>query len=173
MSFDWKKTLSSVAPTIATVLTTANPLAGIAVKIATDALGIEDDDEKELERAIKSNNPDVLLKLKEAENTFTLKMKELDIKVSEISLKDRQGARALLSVNKWPQILLSALFVIGYFIILGLLLSGAVQIPDGLKEVVILLLGIITREVPTIMQFWFGSSSGSKDKSVKSEYKPF
>jgi len=38
---------------------------------------------------------------------------------------------------------------------------------SDIKDTVILLIGLLTREVPTIMQFWFGSSSGSKDKTGK------
>jgi hypothetical protein len=32
-------------------------------------------------------------------------------------------------------------------------------------EAVTFMLGALFREIPTIMQFWFGSSSGSKEKS--------
>lgn len=67
--------------------------------------------------------------------------------------------------KKLPQIGLSVLFIAGYFLILYTLLTGGILIPESMKDTSILLLGILTREVPTIMQFWFGSSSGSKDKS--------
>ncbi len=80
---------------------------------------------------------------------------------------DRDSARRLFYVNKWPQIILSAVFIVGYFFILGLLVSGTLMISSEVKETVILLIGLLTREVPTIMQFWFGSSSGSKDKTGK------
>ena len=66
--------------------------------------------------------------------------------------------------NKIPQILLSILFIIGYFTILALFILGIVRLSVEFKDVIILLIGILTREIPTIMQFWFGSSSGSKDK---------
>ena len=161
MSFDWKKTLATIAPKLATAL--GGPLAGVAVNMATKALGIEANEDA-LESIITSGDPEVLLKLKQVEKDFTVEMRRLDIKETELSNEDRQGARQLFKVNKWPQIILSTIFIVGYFIILGLLLSGNLSIPQGLGEVVMLLLGLLTREVPTIMQFWFGSSSGSKDK---------
>lgn len=161
---DWTKTLATIAPTIATAL--GGPMAGMAVKMATSALGIEED-EKALQNAIVSGDPEIMLKLKQVEQDFMLKLEELNIERDKIHAKDRQSARGLFAIDKRPQILLSGLFIIGYFIIIGVLLTGTVMVPDSMKEVIILLLGILTREIPTIMQFWFGSSSGSKDKAVE------
>ena len=158
----WKNTLATIAPTIATAL--GGPLAGVAVKMASDALGI-DADEKALEQAITTGDPEVMLKLKQVDNDFIYKMEELGFKKEELAFKDRASARELFKVNKYPQIVLSSVFIIGYFIVLSFLLSGEITLPDSMKDVVVLLLGILTREVPTIMQFWFGSSSGSKDKA--------
>jgi len=160
--FNWKETLAAIAPTVATAL--GGPMAGMAVKMATSALGIEENP-KALEQAIVSGDPEVMLKLKVAEQSFTLKLEELGIERERIAAEDRKSARSLFSIDKRPQIILSGLFIVGYFIVLGVLLTGSIAIPDGMKEVIILLLGILTREVPTIMQFWFGSSSGSKDKA--------
>lgn len=69
--------------------------------------------------------------------------------------------------DKRPQIVLSGVFIIGYFAVLLVLLTGNADISGPSKEVVLILLGLLTREVPTIMQFWFGSSIGSKDKAAK------
>ena len=68
--------------------------------------------------------------------------------------------------NKIPQIALSVLFITGYFAVLWMLLSGEIMIQENIRDVSIVLLGILAREVSSIMSFWFGSSSGSKDKDA-------
>jgi hypothetical protein len=161
---NWKETLAAIAPTVATAI--GGPMAGMAVKMAASALGVEESPEA-LEKAIVSGDPEVMLKLKQAEQDFIVKLKELDYKIEELHQKDRSSARTLFSVNKWPQIVLSSVFITGYFIVLSFIMFGEVSTPDSMQDVVVLLLGILTREVPTIMQFWFGSSSGSKDKAVE------
>lgn len=162
MSVNWKKTLATVAPTIATAL--GGPLAGVAVKLASDALGVEAN-EKAIQESIKTSDPNVFLKLKQAENNFLIRLEELGIEKERIAAGDRHSARSLFSVDKRPQIILSAVFIVGYFVVLFALFTGELTLADGYKEVLVLLLGILTREVPTIMQFWFGSSVGSKDKT--------
>jgi hypothetical protein len=161
MAFDWKSTLATVAPGIATAL--GGPLAGMAVKLATDALGIEPT-EAALEAVLSSGDPEVLAKLKKVESDFKVRMRELDIEEDRIAGKDRASARSLFKVDKMPQIVLSFIFITGYFTTLGMMMAGIWVITGEMRDVIILLLGLMTREIPTIMQFWFGSSSGSKDK---------
>ena len=164
MSNKWKDILGTVAPVIATAL--GGPLAGGATKYLSDKLlGNEDASEEELSNAILGANPDTLAKLKEIDNEFKLEMEKMNVDIFALETKDRQNARSMAKVNMWPQIILSALFILGYFIVLFFLLRGEITIAEGLREVVILLLGMLTREIPSIMQFWFGSSHGSKTKS--------
>lgn len=160
--FDWKGFVGSVAPTLATAL--GGPMAGMATKAIADALGV-DNEEIEISKALATANPETLVKLKEIDKNFDIEMKKLNISLEEIAYKDRDSARNLFRVDKRPQIALSALFIVGYFVILSLMLAGVFTIPEGLMEPVLLLLGMLSREVPTIMQFWFGSSTGSKDKT--------
>ncbi len=163
---DWKYLVKSVAPVLGTAL--GGPMGGAAAKFIGDKLlGNPDATEEDLSDYILGASPDQLAELKKLDQDFKLKMRELDVDVFKLENEDRASARELFKVNKWPQIILSALFIVGYFVILGLLLSGFLSIAPGLKDTAILLLGIMTREIPTIMQFWFGSSSGSKDKSVQ------
>ena len=164
MAFDWKSTLATVAPGLATAL--GGPLAGMAVKMATDALGIEPN-EAALEAVISVGDPDTLAKLKSVESDFKVRMRELEIEEIRIAGKDRASARELFKVDKIPQMTLSFVFVSGYFTTLGMMMAGIWVIPVEMRDVIILLLGLMTREIPTIMQFWFGSSSGSKDKGGK------
>jgi len=162
----WKDIIKTIAPLLGTAL--GGPFGGMATKfIAGKLLGDENASEADLEELIINQSPEMMTKLRLADQEFKVKMKELGIRREQLENEDRQSARELFKVNKWPQIVLSALFITGYFIILGLLMSGTITINDAVKDIVLLLIGMLTREVPTIMQFWFGSSSGSKDKTAK------
>lgn len=90
MAFDWKKTLATVAPTIATAL--GGPLAGMAVNVAAKALGVEPN-EQAIETAISSGSPELFLKLKEAENGFILELEKLGVERDRIAYQDRDSAR--------------------------------------------------------------------------------
>lgn len=161
--FNWKQFIGSVAPTLATAL--GGPMAGMATSAIAEALGVGNS-EAEISKTLATANPEILVKLKEIDKEFDVKMKELDIDLEEIRYKDRDSARKLFSVDKRPQIILSVLFILGYFVVFGVLLAGGIIIPDNLKEVIFVLVGLLSREIPTIMQFWFGSSTGSKDKTI-------
>lgn len=162
----WKKIVGNLAPTIATAL--GGPLAGTATKfIASELLGNESATEKDVEAFISNANPDQLAKLRQIDNDFSIKMAELDIDVFELEVKDRDSARSLAKVNMLPQIVLSALFILGYFAIVGILFSGAVIIDESIRDMSNILLGVLTANIPSIMSFWFGSSHGSKTKVTK------
>jgi len=160
----WKDTLGALAPTLATAL--GGPLAGAATKfIAGKLLGDEDKSIEDIESFVLGASPEKLAELKALDNQFTIEMKKLDINVMELSVDNTKSARELAKINMWPQIVLSALFVVGYFAILISLGFGFFSLDSSAKDTLILLLGIMTREMPTIMQFWFGSSFGSKKKT--------
>ena len=155
---DWKETLAAVAPTLATAL--GSPLAGTAVAIiGRKLLGKDDATEEDIARALGSADPTELLKLKEADQQFKKDMKALDI-------QNTQGARKLaIDTSIAPQVLLSIIYTGGYFWLMFMLISGGVTIPTDIMPMVMTLLGVLTAGQAQIMNFWFGSSSGSKEKT--------
>ena len=112
---DWKKIISSVAPTLATAL--GGPLAGTATKYLTSAL--LDDKDQDLEDVILSASPEKLAQIKEIEAKFKTDMKKLDIDIESLAVDDRKSARQLAAKNMAPQITLSFLFIFGYFLLFG------------------------------------------------------
>lgn len=65
-------------------------------------------------------------------------------------MTDRSIARA--------QILLSAIFLIGYFAMLALFLLGYIRTPPEWKDQLGVLIGVLTAGVMLILQFWFSRS---------------
>lgn len=162
MSFDWKGTLAAVAPTVATAL--GGPLAGVAVKMAADALGVEPNEEA-IQNVIATGDPEVMVKLKQLENDFTLKMEELGVEKQRLSNANTDSARSMQKENKSlvPPVL-SVITVVGFF---GLLIGAAfgVLTLTG-SDVMMLLLGVLARETASVYNFWLGSSHGSQEKTA-------
>jgi len=160
----WQDIVKAVAPTIGVAL--GGPMGGAATKfLAEKFLGGDGEDTKDLESFILGASPEQLAELKKLDHDFKIKMRELDIDVFALEAKDRDSARELFKVNIWPQIVLSAIFINGYFVILYMLFSGEVEITASMRDVVNILLGVLTAAVPQILSFWFGSSLGSKEKT--------
>ena len=161
---DWLKTLAAVAPVVASTI--GGPLAGMAVKMATDALGIQNTQDA-LESAILGGSPDILLKMKHVEADLKVELKRLGIELERVHSDDRKSARDLAKTNMLPQIILSTIYTVGYCAVLWQFVTGEVIIPTESTTAFNIILGVLTAAQTQIMNFWFGSSSGSKSKDIK------
>lgn len=163
---DWKKTLAQVAPTLASAFGT--PMAGVAVKMGLNALGITEGEETDLEAAVLSGSPDTLLKLKTADHDFKKAMRDLDIKELSLDVDDRNSARSMAKVKGLiPQIVISVVYTVAYGVVLYCFMTGKINVPEGQQILFGTLIGILTGAQVQILNFWFGSSSGSKEKTAQ------
>lgn len=64
-----------------------------------------------------------------------------------------------------PQLLLSALFICAYAALVYIIVMGDVETSDSMMPVLLIIVGSLTSSMTSVMSFWFGSSSGSKEKS--------
>ncbi len=64
-----------------------------------------------------------------------------------------------------PQLWLSLLFISGFLGILYIVFMGDIDLDGTMKDSAVMLLGILSAGVTQIMNFWFGSSLGSKEKT--------
>lgn len=161
---NWKDIVASVAPVLGTAL--GGPFGGMAAKFLGNALtGDENTTEDVLEEMVTNANPDLMFKIKELDSGFKLEMERIGLKKEQLVVEDRKDARQLFSVDKRPQIILSGVFIGGYFTLVYALITGGFVIDASQTALVSTLIGVLTAGVANIMQFWFGSSSGSKDKT--------
>jgi len=172
---NWKEIVKNIAPTIGTAL--GGPLAGSATKfIAEKVLGDASAPVAKVAKALMEATPDKLAKLSEVDKEFELEMEKLGIDVYQLEVEDRKSARDLFKINIWPQIVLSTLFVIGYFAVLFVLMKSGKKLDfkdaQWLQGVFTTILGVLTAAIPQILSFWFGSSLGSKEKNRMTESKP-
>ena len=109
---DLRKTLATVAPAIATAL--GGPLAGVAVQMAGKAIGLgEGATEGDVEAAVLSGNPDVLVRLREVNAQFEKDMAALGVDLERIHAGDRDSARQMaIAQGTIIQAILSA--ILGY-----------------------------------------------------------
>lgn len=164
---DW---LKKAAPYLVTALTGNVPaLAAMAAKDISDVLGVSDDVE-EVKKALNEGSmpPEVVAKLKEQEQAFALKMRELGyrelIDLETIAAGDRASARQReIQTNDWMPKALGLIVTFGFFGILIFLLIHGVPVIGG--DVLLVMLGALGSAWGAIINYYFGSSSGSDAKT--------
>lgn len=155
--------LGQLAPTIATAL--GGPLAGVAVKTLSNALfGHEDASEDQISEAMASATPDQLAAIKKIDADFKVQMKSLDIDLERISAGDRDSARQMQRETKdWVPKVLAIVITLGFFgILIWMLLKG---MPQTGTEALLMMLGALGTAWTGVINFYYGSSAGSKAKT--------
>lgn len=153
----------TVAPTIASAV--GGPLAGMATRAISEALlGKPDGSEQELAEAAAKATPEQLLALKQAENDFAIKMRELDIDLERIANQDRNSARNReIQTKDWTPRILAGLITVGYFGALFYMLRNGLPQHGG-SEAMLVMLGTLGTAWGGVVAYYFGSSAGSKAK---------
>lgn len=163
---DIKKIVSTVAPWIGAAL--GGPLGSAAVGVVADALGLSDKTEASINRALSGVTPEQMLAIKVADHTFAARMQELgyaDTKdIEALAAADRKDARDMqrATLSMVPA-LLSAGVTIGYFAVLIGMMTGALRVSDS--QALMLMLGSLGTAWGGVMAYWFGSTSGSREKT--------
>ena len=155
--------LGQIAPSIATAL--GGPLAGVAVRSLSNALfGHEDGTEQQVSDALSSATPDQLATIKKIDADFKVRMKELDIDLERISAGDRDSARQMQRDTKdWVPKVLAIVITLGFFgILIWMLLNG---MPKTGTEALLMMLGALGTAWTGVVNFYYGSSAGSKAKT--------
>lgn len=169
---DWKKVLGTVAPWIGAAATGGVPALvsmaaaqlgsafGTDVKPTVDAIG----------QAISGATPEQMLALKQADQDFAAKMQEMGFQnaqaLEQIAADDRASARQMhTALRDLSTPILSYLVVAAFFGTIYLLLTQAVTVQDGMRDVVMMLLGTLAAAFSQVLNFRFGTSAGSKEKT--------
>lgn len=155
--------LGQVAPTIATAL--GGPLAGVAVRTLSNALlGHENGSEADVKEALEAASPEQLAQIKQIDAQFKVRMKELDIDLERIASGDRDSARKMqMANNDWIPRLLAVMITVGFFgILVWMLMKG---MPQTGTEALLMMLGALGTAWTGVINFYYGSSAGSKQKN--------
>jgi hypothetical protein len=173
--WDWKSLVKTIAPGIASVFGT--PLAGMGVTALLDAILPTDaakptNPEAYLAKALQSVNPEMLLKIKTADQAFALEMKKLDIDVMKLAQQNTDGARTLkmewLKSNKFDYEPILAFLVVaafGYSEYWVFANAPTAALSTDMSMMVGRMLGIIDSAFMLLLTFRWGSSSSSERKT--------
>jgi len=152
--------LKQIAPTIATAF--GGPLAGMAVTAISKAIGVEPE---KVEEVISSNKltSEQIAQIKLAEIELEKQARELGLNFEKLAVDDRKSARDMQAATRSlvPPLLATAVTV-GFFGILGMMLTGRV---DASNPALMMMLGSLGTAWTGIIAYYFGSSAGSQAKT--------
>lgn len=180
---EWKKIISAVAPVLGTAL--GGPMAGAAIKVIAGAvLGDENATASQVTEAVMQGlSPEALVKLREADNAFKVRMRELDIDLAKLNaaterayLNDVQDARQSHGGSVGVFWLGIAILLTFAGVMVAVLWGGYALLvsPDPIKDesmkaIVSALIGTVVGYVAAnaqqVVGYFFGSSKGSADKT--------
>lgn len=159
----WKELVSSVAPTLAGML--GGPLAGVAVSMLAetlldDAQATEDD----IATALSAASVSDLNKLKRLDKDVRVQLRELGIREQSLINDDKADARHRQKVlrDHMPGVL-SVLLTLGFFGVLTALVTGQATLAN--EAVLQVMLGSLSTAWIGSMQFFFGTTQSSRDKT--------
>lgn len=166
-----KEILRVAAPVVGTAL--GGPLGGAAAKLIGERVfgnGGMTEEEVAEQLAKGQLSPDQYSALKKAEYDFKRQLAENDIKIDEIAADDRKSARSLTSDlakaghgASYASAIISLVVCGGFFFVLYHVMENS--IPEGSREIALILLGSLGAGFTQVLNFWLGSSKGSKDKT--------
>ena len=109
-----------------------------------------------------TGNPEAQVKLREIELTHKSQLQKIKLETLQAELSDKANARQAHRQSKMP-----AYLSFGLTILIGTLvfLLFYIDVPEGSREVLFMLLGVVVKEWGSAMQFWFGTTRSSADKT--------
>lgn len=110
-------------------------------------------------------DPEMALKVEESLRNYEVNMKGKEVDLERVHADDRRSAREreIAVKDKTPTVLAFFSFV-GFFVILLLLMQ--IDLPDRAHDPVMIMLGLLGGMVTAVINYYYGSSSGSAAKTA-------
>lgn len=107
-------------------------------------------------------NPESKVKLREIELSHKAELQKLAVENTRIELADKANARSAHKQSFMP-----AALSVGLTVLIAVIVSMLfwVDVPSGSREVMFMLLGVVIKEWGSAMQYWFGTTRSSQDKT--------
>jgi hypothetical protein len=94
---------------------------------------------------------------------------KIQLEEARLAVEDVEGARRQTielaqqgSAIAWGAPLISVIVVVGFFLVMGLLFVQPVDLPPQQAQLLNVLFGALIPAFGTVVQYWLGSSAGSK-----------
>jgi len=158
---DWKATLKTLAPMVATAI--GGPFAPLAGAVVSSILGQDKEPAQALQDAIASGDPESYARIKKIEQDFIVQMETLGIKREELEVRDRESARDMQKSTGSVIVPILACVIVGGFLgMVAAVLFGGLKAESALAGA---LIGYVSAKAEQVVAFYFGSSLGSKQKT--------
>jgi hypothetical protein len=156
----WFQAVLKIAPGIATAI--GGPFGGLAATVLKEVTGL---DEAGIEKAIADGDPNIFLQLKQAEQAFDVKLKELELDREALEYKDLADARARqVAMRDWTPAVLTGISLT-FFFALSYSVLTSLEIVTENESFVMFLFGVASSWVTQGLNFFLGSSKGSQRKT--------
>src|SRR6267142_1382871 len=166
MSFvdEFKQVVATVSPLIGTAC--GGPWGGLAGNFLASKLGTPKGDQKALENAVLSGDPQVMLKMKEANDAFQAHLADLGVEEDRIAAADTASARGReMSVrDRTPQILAYTVIILTALLEGFIIVWGQPKTVDGV--VLGRILGTFDSATVLVLSYYFGTTAGARDKDA-------
>tara|TARA_B100001250_G_scaffold207045_1_gene177709 strand:+ start:80 stop:553 length:474 start_codon:yes stop_codon:yes gene_type:complete len=151
--------LKTLAPTISKTITAGNPVAGMAVKILADKLGIDEKNPSKIEKFLEKN-PEKVSEVKEADREFEDKIREMeiDLEAYTIEAQDAKDARIHFSKDRTSKAF-ALISLIGFLLYCFFVTLMGV---DGDAATTNLVIGYLGGLVSSAASSFYGSSNARK-----------
>lgn len=164
MKKEFLSIVKAIAPQVAMSLIPGGPFVKMGIKVLSETLlGKSDGTEDEIEAYLEKATPEELVKLKEAE----VRIKALDVDLEKVHADDRSNAREReIALKDNTPAILAWIYTVGYFAMVGwLVVKGLPEDSEGIKDILSPLVAILSAAELCIMNYYYGSSSGSAAKN--------
>jgi hypothetical protein len=160
---DWSElgeAIAGYAPLLGGVI--GGPAGGAIGSIVASVFGVQNKPEAILE-AVKAD-PEAAVKLRMIELDNKAELQKIAVELAKAEIIDKQNARKENKHSAVPALLSAVLSMV---IVVIIYLLFYTPVPEGSKDVLFMLLGVVVKEWGNAMQYWFGTTRSSENKDLK------
>lgn len=160
----WTDKLKQYAPDlVAAVLSGGATLPALALKAVADATGSPMQNVTQLGEYVAGATPEQLLEIKQANASFKVRMRELDVELQQSEIADVQDARKNHKHSPVPAILV---YLLTAMVTVGLCMLFTREIPEANQEITHFAIGQLFTAWLGALAYWFGTTRSSANKSA-------
>jgi hypothetical protein len=152
--------LKQLAPTIATCL--AGPLAGMGVSALAKAIGCDPEQVQDVISNGKLTSEQVA-SIQLAELELKKQAQSMNLDFAKLTVEDRKSARDMQIATKSMLVPSLAILIVSAFIGVVIATLGGFAVVDSVLAGT--LIGYLSAKAEQVVNFYFGSSAGSKEKT--------
>lgn len=160
-----KGLLGVIAPTIATAA--VGPMGGIAAHKIMSSLGIDSsapDAETQLDTILQNPTSEQMAAIRQSDNELKIELGKQGIDLERINAADRDSARSReIQTGDNTNKILAAIVTVGFFGVLATMMF--IDLTGRSETIINIMVGALGVNFTGVMQYYFGSSKGSKDKT--------